>query len=35
MYGTVQLNSNLTLTHVSLAETQLILKYARLLDASA
>ena len=31
---TVQLNSNLTLAYVSLAETQLILKYARVLDPS-
>ena len=29
--ATVQLNSNLTLARVSLAETQLIFKYARLL----
>ena len=32
---TVQLNSNLTLTHVSLAETRLILKFTRKLVASA
>ena len=32
---TVQLNSNLTLARVSLAETQLIFKFARELDTSA
>ena len=31
---TVQLNSNLALAHMSLAETQLIFKYTRVLDAS-
>ena len=32
---TVQLNSNLTFTHVSLAETRLIFKFAHELVASA